>query len=312
MVAPRIQIPPNGAIGSADILSQLNGCSFRGVSFPVSSLDTNVTQDVIQHKRMDRDGAKLENTGLGAFTYSIKAPMLNTIAKGQAEGWSNLFPTGYNALLGALTDRTTGDFIHPYLGKRRCKCASIDAPLDPNVRSGGIISFTLVEDTEDDDAVSIIQNSKTALGVQAAFDIDAILGALTPPPKTGLNAIGVSSFSAFMTGLLQALGSASLAINRFFGAINAVIGVLNSLANLVDVIALFGDRVDILIDSLLAIRRTAFTSLKPVGFYETAAKTTLGQLSIQFKNSTSDLLTLNPFLASAPTITAHTVIRYYL
>jgi len=82
-----------------DVLVQLLECSFRDVAFPVASLLTEFQHSVVQHRRMDRNGAKLENTGRGPISYSIRAPFCNTIARGPMETWDNLYPQINKAVL---------------------------------------------------------------------------------------------------------------------------------------------------------------------------------------------------------------------
>jgi prophage DNA circulation protein len=297
---------------SRDILSQLLECSFRGISFPVESLDVNFAHDVIQHKRMDRDGAKLENTGMGALSYNVKAPFCNSIAKGPMETWSNLYPDTKNKMLEALQDRTTGDFIHPELGLRRCKASNVHSALDPNYRSGVVLTFALIEDTEDDDAVSITANSTVSIAKSAAVSLDAKIAKLKPPIKTGLEEDGLKSFTDAIDKIGGAFDQVGLLQKQVIGKIDKVIGRINKLSDTIsDTIGDLGTAPDQLIASLLMIKKNALVQPKPLGFYQTKAKTTVNQLCIQFRNSVQELVTLNPDLASASTVKAFTIIRYY-
>ena len=214
---------------SKDVLSQLLECSFRAISFPVETLEVSFAQDVIQHKRMDRDGAKLENTGMGAITYTVKAPFCNSISKGPMETWKDLYPDTKNKVLDALQDRTTGDFIHPELGLRRCKATGVHSALDPNYRSGVVLNFTLVEDTEEDDAVSITANSTISIAKTAAVDLDAKLGNLKPPVKSGIEEDGFKSFTDFVDKIGGAFDQVGLLQKQVIGKIDRVIGRINKL-----------------------------------------------------------------------------------
>lgn len=308
MSASKITVPIDG---ENDVLSQLLECSFRSVSFPVESLTTEVTHDVIQHKRMDRDGAKLENTGLGAYTYNVKAPFCNTIARGTMEHWPMpLYPEIKNALLTALEDRSTADFVHPEFGKRRCKCVQFSTALDPNYRSGVIVNFSLVEDTEDDDAVTITKNSLISMATRAAFDLDAAMGKLDPPPKTGLE--GYSSFASFMWALKSIFDQIDLFKQQIVGMINRAISSVNQLTqSVVDCVHSLGSAPDDFTHALLKLRNNALVQDRELGYYQTRIPMTIGQISTMYLNSISDLLTLNPSLASSPVIKPYTIIRYY-
>lgn len=300
-----------------DELSQLQECSFRGISFPVQTLSLDATQGVVQHRRMDRNGARLENTGLGPATYALRAPMFNTIAKGRNENWSNLYPDRKDRLLEALSDRSTTDFIHPELGLRRVKCASFKTSLSPDDRTGVFVDFTLIEDTEDSEASLITENSIKNVAASAVVTLDAQLGQLVPPPiaLTELQEAGFDNFTSFLN-LLNSfsgkLGQADLAVRQAVGKIDQVIGILNHLQNeLQDPISLVDTAIDQIIESLLKFKKDILIIQKSIGFYQTLSRTTLGALSIILQNTTSDLIDLNPQLVRQPTIASFSVIRYY-
>lgn len=309
MAKSKLKIPVKA---QGEVLSQLLECSFRGISFPVESLEVEVSHDVIQHKRMDRDGAKLENTGLGAYSYRVKAPFCNTIARGPMETWNNLYPDQKNKMLEALADRSTGDFVHPEFGIRRCKSVSFSSALDPKYRSGVVLSFALVEDTEDDDAISITQNSTLALALQAAINLDAKLGKLTPPPNTGLAQDGFKSFENFVRSIQAIVDQVGLLQKQIIGKIDRVIGSINRLSQSVsDTVQNLGNAPDQLIAALLKIKKNALAKDKELGYYRTQAPITVGQLGSMFGNTIQDLIELNPELAAAVVIAPFTIIRYY-
>lgn len=309
MVAPKINIP---ITAEGEILSQLLECSFRDISFPVESLETEVSHDVIQHKRMDRDGAKLENTGLGPIVYNIKAPFCNTIAKGPMETWNNLYPVQKNKMLDALSDRSTGDFLHPELGLRRCKCQHFKTTLDPNYRGGVVLVFSLIEDTEADDAIAITQNSVLALALQSAINLDAALGKLKPPPVTGLEKSGFKSFEAFIRSITSIFDRVGLIQKQIIGKIDRVIGAINRLTStVVDTVQNLGNAPDQLIHSLLQIKKNALIKDQELGYYQTRVPLTVSQIGIMFGNTIQDLITLNPELAASPVVKSYSIVRYY-
>lgn len=295
-----------------DILTQLLECSFRGISFPVESLSFDVAQTVIQHRRMDRNGAKLENTGLGAVTYSLKAPFCNTIARGPSETWDNLYPDQKNKLLDALTDRSTGDFIHPELGLRRCKAGNIRTELDPNYRGGIVIVFTLIEDTEEGDAVAITANSTIDLAVSAAISLDATLGSLNPPLDSGMSEIGFKDFEDAINAITGVFDQVGLMQKQIIGKIDRVIGKVNKLIDTAGgTIKDLGTAPDQLVSSLLQLKDNMLAEPKPLGVYQTLQAMTVSQLATLKKNTVTQLITLNPSLASSAMVPKFTLIRFY-
>lgn len=266
---------------------------------------TEGSHDVVQHKRMDRDGAKLENTGLNPFSYNIRAPFCNTISPGVNETWSNLYPDQLNALLAALSDRSTGDFQHPRLGLRRCKCTSFKETLDPNYRSGVVLEFALLEDTETDDATAITQNSVYSQATNAAFQLDVYM------QGQGIVLVGAPpgfTFGSVIAGLLAGLET-GLAV---LSLIDSVIGLIYQLVDsLADPVLVLQDYPDILIDCLLSIKSSSTFSFKPIQIYQTVGKTSVNQLCKQLKISVADLIALNPQLASGPVVPIFTYVKFY-
>lgn len=295
-----------------DVLSQLLECSFRGISFPVDSLDLDLSHDLIQHRRMDRNGARLEDAGLRAAVYNIKAPFCNSIARGPNETWNNLYPDTKNKMIDALSDRSTGDFVHPELGLRRCKPASFKTGLDPNYRSGIVISFTLIEDTEEDDATLLTTNANIPIGSSSAISLDATIGNLNPPPDTGLSQFGFASFTDAFNQISAVFGTIDLLNKQIIGKIDGVIGCVNKLTNQFDnAVTIFGTAPDELISSLLQIQKSALVQDKELGYYITQGKTTLGYLSQKLQNSIQQLIDLNSSLIRYPTVPSQTIVRYY-
>lgn len=323
-----------------DVLSQLLECSFRGISFPVESLEFSFSHDIIQHRRMDRDGASLENTGRGAISFNIKAPFCKTITRGKNETWSDLYPNQYSLVLDAVKDRTTGDFVHPSFGKLRCKATNVKGGLDPNYRSGEVLSWTLIEDTEGDDALDITISSNLAIARTAAINLDAAIGKLNPPIPTNLEEDGFSSFTDFVDKVGSKFDQVSLLQKQVLGKIDRVISKidrltykltnsikeLSSLPNNILISAYKAEKIlenykqikrdlenipEQLKAALLKIKHNAIATTKPVSFYQVKGDTTLSQLSLQLLNPIKDLVALNPELISKPKVAIFTIVKYY-
>ena len=128
----------------ADVLEQFLECSWRGISFPTQSVDTEITHDLAVHKKADRDGGNVEATGRNPTVYSVKAVFLNTIVPGPMETWSNLFPDTYNLFIEAVEDRSTGDFVHPFHGSRRCKIVKMSESFAAQSRGGPTVTVQFI------------------------------------------------------------------------------------------------------------------------------------------------------------------------
>lgn len=295
-----------------DPISELLECSFRGISFPTISVDVSFQHDIVRHRRMDRNGAKLENTGLNVFMFNITAPFCNTIARGASETWDKLYPDQYVALLDALQDRSTGDFVHPEFGSRRCKADNVKSSLSPEYRSGVVLTFSLIEDTEDD-ANAIITTDSFAFGATAAINLDAALGALNPPVDSGIELDGFDSFSDFMDSIQASFDQVGLLEKQVIGKIDRVIGKVNNLTtSITDPIKWLGTAPDEFIDSLLQIKKNALVQeQKTTGFYQTTSRMTLFALCDYLSNSPSEIAELNPGIISSSIVKPFTIVRYY-
>lgn len=295
-----------------DLLSQLLETSYKGISFPSTSVDININHDVVEHRRMDRNGAKLENTGLEPFSFNVVIPFCNGLARGPNETWDKLYPDTYLKFLDVVVERTTGDFIHPEVGLRRCKIKTAKSILDPNYRNGTVLSVTFVEDTEEDD-VALTKNATIDVAATAAVDLDNAIANLNPPIDTGLELDGFKLFSDFVNAIQGIFDQAGLLQQQIIGKIDRVVNKINKLSESVDnAFEAFGTAPDLLIESLLEIKKNALLNeAKQIGYYQVVKKITLLQLQLMFLNSPQELLSLNPDLANKPTIPAYTVIRYY-
>jgi len=300
-------------MANVDILSQLLECSFKGVSFPTTAVGFSGSHGVVKHRRMDRNGAKLENTGLEAFTFHVTAPFCNWISRGKNETWDKLFPDTFNKFLNVLAERTTGDFIHPELGLRRCKVGSFKFDINPDFRNGVVLQFDLTEDSEDKDAVAILENATKKIAATAAGNLDIKIASLNPPIDTGLKLSGFENFLQFVNDLIAIFDTVGFLQLKYIGKIDRVIGLINKLQNSVpNPFELFGTDPTDLIISLIDIKNNALLNQSEIlGFYKTLKKTTLLQLQLKFLNTGEELLSLNPELALFPTIPAYTTIRYY-
>lgn len=319
-----------------DVLSTLQECSFRGISFPVVSIDESFSHDAPQHKSMDRDGAFVENTGRNPFVFAIVAPFYaQTVARGQNETWDDLYPTRFERLRTACLDRTTSDFVHPLYGTFRVKMLDWKSTLNADERGGQTVSLTLVE-TRDDGEEPAFKASSRSRARSVAVDLDAQLATLNPPPVVFTETDEDDSFLGVIQSLTGIVDSTSLQAKQALAKIDRTVAKLERLANSIDrgadvltTDALTGTvtnlgrlgpgsgriwtNCQVLKATLREIRsRLAFDDNRNVSTYVVPAPTHLVSLSIRLKAPTNEILALNPALPrNRPTIPAQTLITYY-
>lgn len=296
-------------MSNADVLSQLLEASFRGIPFPTLGAETSGGHNLVPHKRVDRNGWRVENTGLNGYSFSLNIPFINTLAKGPGETWRNLYPDTYRRFLGALEDRSTGDFVHPDFGLRRVKVGDFKSTIDPDFRGGPMVTVNLLETVDEGDAVALGDTSAIPIAATAAVVLDAKLGALHPSPYPKLT--GGTSLGAFVKAIGAIGDQVDLAAQQIEGKVNRVIAGLDKLKTEFSSDGPFADAADRLISSLHAYKRLALVLDKSTKVHVTPKGSTLATLAVRLRNSTSDLLKLNPALAKALIVPAQTLVRYY-
>jgi prophage DNA circulation protein len=297
-------------MSNVDVLSQLLEASWRGIPFPTLGVESSFAHNIVAHKRVDRNGKRVENTGFDGGSFTVRIPFINSLAKGPSETWRDLYPDTYRKVLAALEDRSTGDFIHPDYGLRRCKVATFGATLDPDYRGGPIVNVALIETVDDGDAVALGETSVIPIAAAAAVTLDAKLGALYPSPYPKLTDKG-QSLGEFVKAIGAIGDQVDLAAQQIEGKINRVIAGVDKLKTEFSSDGPFADAADRLISSLHAYKRLALVLAKGTKVHITAKATTCAVLSVRLRNKASDLLALNPALAKALVVPAQTLVRYY-
>jgi len=293
-----------------DVLSQLLEASWRGIPFPTLGVETGASHNIVQHKRVDRNGARVENTGLNSSTYSVRVPFINTLAKGPGETWRNLYPETYRRVIAALEDRSSGPFVHPDFGQRLCKVADFKSTLDPEYRGGPMVAFTLVETVDEGDGVALGETSTMPIATSAAVVLDGKLGKLKPDPRIGITPKGMS-FGEFVKAIGAIGDQVGLMAMQIEGKINRVISGLDKLKTEFSSDGPFADAADRMISALHSYNKVALVLAKTTKIHLITKPTTIAALSVRLRSPPVDLLKLNPGLSKALVIPAQTLVRYY-
>ncbi|MDB4992748.1 MAG: hypothetical protein JWM74_180 [Myxococcaceae bacterium] len=307
----------DGSTGNADVLSQLLGASFRQIGFPSLMFDSKFSHNLVIHKRVDRDGWRVENTGLNGGMHTFKIPCINTIRPGVNELWSTdppLYPVIYKQLLEAFADRTSGPFQHPDFGLLNVKVAEYSVTLDPDFRGGPTLLVSVYETVDDGDTAALASDSPQSIAVDAAQYLDGVFLTLQPSPYTGTPAaISLSDF-------LKELGSIADEWNLFkmqwAAAIDRVSYQLGVLAEQFGDEPGFSDNTNRLISALHAIKANGLRSARRTSIYIVPKRAMLPQIAARVsakgvRNDVRDLLKLNPQLAKSAFIEPTTAVVYY-
>jgi hypothetical protein len=147
----------NGQLTEASIQATSGTYQNYGkISFPVMNIDATFSQDIVEHKRPNVPGARVESVGSNPIVFKVKAPFLFGLQRGNGETWDNLYPASFYQVLQILNDQVapTITFTHSTLGQFTVKPKSASAPTDSNIRNGQILEFELVSANVDDTSLS--------------------------------------------------------------------------------------------------------------------------------------------------------------
>lgn len=311
-----------------DELSQLHPCYITDknhnmiIDFPVTSISTEVKNRIIEHNRMNRNGAILESTGLDSMKFNVVAPFCNGIVKGKYEAWRNLYPETYRKFLEFVSTYSNDVFIfnHPDLGEQKVKISELKTPINAEYRNGVLVEFTLITDHSDDEVFAINQ-SYIELAKQAAVDFDNVVKAMIPPPDTGLEKDGFKSFLDAIDKITAKVDQVGLLQKQVLGKIDRVIGRIRrltdslqrTLGGLGNLPADFVSRGNALIFQLRRLKKTiGLDQSRKLAVFQTKKEMTLLQVAIATRTKPKELMNMNPHISQyQDKIPRFTLIKYY-
>lgn len=307
------------AQASIDVLAQLIGPSWRGVPFPLTRLRNSGSQDHVEHKMPDRDGYHVEAMGRNNLVFAATIPFRNGVMAGVSDQWNGriLYPDVFRAFLGACADHSSGDLIHPELGRITVKCRSFEWEYVPDKRDGVDFEVTWIESLDDgaDLNAIIAAESPIAAAIAVAQNLDDSLTELTPPPPELAN--DTQSFSDMMRSIRAIPDTAALLSKQGGGLLHRVASKLDSLFAALD--RLNDTRLwpiqqgaEHLQSSVHDMTRLLGTSNTVIRQITTTIVTTLPQLANRLRNKIDDMMRLNPLLLEEPAIPAGSIVRYYV
>lgn len=289
---------------------QLEECSFRGISFPVESVNLEFSQDLVQHKKPNVAGAKVEGTGFNPITIHVKTCLYNNLYRGATETWddSNLFPGVHNQLLSALIDNSAGPFVHPTLGTYHVKPVKGSSQTNATTRNGQAFEFELIT-TNPGEIDSILAQTDGGLAYSSAQALDTqlaqpALSNLAPP-------ISFTNMIQQITGLL---GQVSLTVQKVNGLINQAMFQAQRIENAVDDLdasfATLRQNLERIKSALNSLRFNASKRQSHLALYFVPKDTTLAGVASTLAVTVESLLSLNPELARKTTVPEGTDVVY--
>lgn len=296
----------------ADLFAtQLDECSFRGVSFPVELVGEKGGQRLAIHHKMDRDGAQVESTGRLPFSFSVKAYFIDGLTPGQNEQWSarDLFPAGWLQMRDYLINKKTGTFVHPLYGEFQCKPVNWSVMFTADVRSGVIVDMEFIETIDDSQNDINLAPTVITSATSSALNLDTqLLNPITPPPYTP-DMGGYDSYSDAVTGILSS--GQSQGVNKIDNLTNSLYAFGDSLDISDEFVANFSDLTYQFIDALNTLKLQFQFTQANTAIYTVTKDTTLANIANTLANTLDQIMELNPFLLAYPIIRRDTQVAYY-
>lgn len=167
------------------------------VTFPVEVIEERYENRIKPHKRVDRDGARLEDTGGDYTVWTLTVGWYNSDLHEEGVDGLAQYPDGVNEMADQCKVHATGDLIIPTVGKRR---ARLKGYRRVETRQQGVdlaaVVYTFWEDNEDD-ARQAFASLPSASSVAQAIVIDAVVIA----EQNGFNDLDLADIAEFAAQL---------------------------------------------------------------------------------------------------------------
>lgn len=305
------------------LFRQLLGAKWRDVPFPYTSCELDVRHDLATHKPADRSGANVESW-LAPLEFTFDIPFLNGIGAAPSESWKpgTLYPTQMRAFLDAFQDTSKGLLQHPELGQIFCKPNHAKFRWAASELTGIRVQAAFIQTYADDEGdLSIASPSPIGTLHTESDALDANLSAAAVQVP-GLPTFPMT-FHDFVRSFEGAIDQITLLEKQYGGALDSLVGQVNDLEDHLDLLSgSTGALMWPLYSSIEAIKSAARTAKKvafqrstQVSIYIVPADKTLGAVVADLAQyatvALEDIIKLNAWIMSAPTVPAGSKVRFY-
>ena len=119
----------------------------QSVTFSCISIQESYANRIIQRERPHRDGAKLDDTGSRAITWSLSAVFYLGGSEPGVE--ADKYPDKLNKLLALCAVHETGTLTVPTRGPVRCRVENYQRSENQEQRDYAVVNLTFIQDNED-------------------------------------------------------------------------------------------------------------------------------------------------------------------
>lgn len=292
-----------------DIFDGLLIASWRGIEFPYVSLPLSFQHAVAMHMPIDRDGAYPEALGRGPRQIQIEIPFLNGL-----KGFESveLYPSVYRAFELAFEDKSQGTLNHPERGQMQCIPLVFNSTLDPQKRTGKIVSASWVETNEAPLETDIVSAPRKASIRTSAQALDLVVATLPAAQQPNLSREGFTSFDDFAAQLSNAQRNADFQRDLATRKADRMIALARTLKASASSAPSILDAVDRFTAAARETKAAVIAILKPTKFTQLKIAMSIAGAAYTVRNTPDQILALNERLRGQGFIPAGTLIKHYL
>jgi prophage DNA circulation protein len=288
---------------------QIKEVSLNGIPFPVEAVEIRGSHDLVQHKKPNVNGAKVEGTGRNPYTFHVKAIFLNGVTRANGESWNKLFPETYNQVFFQLSLNDAIDFVHPTMGTFRVKPVAFQSTTSSQIRNGQLLDFDLLEvNAAESDNIIFLSSINNAQAACSAMD------KIFKNPPAGLTNPGINFYDT-LHQIQRAFDQTSLFIQKANGLITNFIYRLNLVAQSAARLkststAIIQQNINRIKDGLYTLQRIGKSTQTLLSSYTVPVRMTLGNIVMTIGANLEDVIKLNPDAAKSTIVRAGTRILY--
>lgn len=143
------------------------------IVFPVERIDEAYNNRLVPHRRVYRDGARIDDTGGDPTGWDLTIGFYNAADHEEGVDGLLLYPDLLNSFCAACKIHETGTLTIPTVGPRRCRAESYRRSDTFSELDTASVVVRFLEDNEDDAAVAAFQ-APSASSVASRYALEAI------------------------------------------------------------------------------------------------------------------------------------------
>ena len=199
--------------------------SFQGIVFPVASAKTVISHDGEGPKAYRVRGEDWEPTGENGEEGTLIVPLFNGV-----EGYTNLWPVTYRALIAAMKNTPIGRFVHPTRGPMQAFLKKIDEAAEGATQDGVVLVIEWHEHlsrSQPQTTVPTVAQSRSTpqAALVAAAQADSSIAITAPPVPPGAPALLAGYYAEQFQYLASLTVQTYSAVRTTFAALQMAVAI---------------------------------------------------------------------------------------